>query len=165
MKSKPLFPNQPVTTSGLPPSQELVEIVQRIVSDIGVLSAFTDLLTVANAGLHFRVSSTGTVELAPSIFQTADQTITLAGALGPFAHGLGAVPKLVTLFLVCQTAELGYSIGDITVVNSVTASITVDATNINIRFNSAAPSIVRKDTGVIAAFTAANWKLRVVAQI
>ncbi len=34
MKSKPLFPNQTVTTTGLQPSQELVEVVQRIVGDL-----------------------------------------------------------------------------------------------------------------------------------
>lgn len=34
MKSKPLFPNQTVTTTGLPPSQELIQIIQRIVGDI-----------------------------------------------------------------------------------------------------------------------------------
>ncbi len=34
MKAKPLFPNQTVTNTGLAPSQELIEVVQRIVGDI-----------------------------------------------------------------------------------------------------------------------------------
>lgn len=34
MKAKPLFPNQTVTQTGLPPSKDLIEIIQRIVADI-----------------------------------------------------------------------------------------------------------------------------------
>lgn len=166
MKAKPLFRNQNVTKTGLAPSEALVEIVQRIVSDLTEhdqgLSAFTALLSIANAGRHFRVSSTGGVDLSPALYQTSDLTITLAGALGPFAHGLGVVPRIVTAFLVNTTAEYGYSIGDVIPVSPVGfAALVVDATNLNVRFGSTAGSIWRKDTGVATAITPGSWRLRV----
>lgn len=99
------------------------------------------------------------------IFVSTDQTITLGGAL-TLAHGLGAAPRDAKLALVCQTAELGYSIGDVLMdVSARTiASIVVNATNLNIRFfDSANVAIVHKTTGARSAFTAANWKARFFA--
>lgn len=99
------------------------------------------------------------------VFVSADQTITLAGAL-TLAHGFGAVPRAVKLALVCQTAELGYTIGDVLMdVSARTiASIVVDATNLNIRFlDSANVGIVNKTTGARTSFTVANWKARFFA--
>lgn len=97
-------------------------------------------------------------------FVSSDQTITLAGAL-TLAHGLGTAPRDVSLALVCQTAELGYSAGDVLMVSPrPIASIVVDATNLNIRFLSTANAgITRKDTGDFANFTPANWKARFFA--
>lgn len=96
------------------------------------------------------------------IFVSADQTITLAGAL-TLAHGLGAEPRITGVRLVCQTAELGYSIGDTVQVEGDIASNVPDATNLNIRYRSVAASICHKTTGVLTAITAANWKARFYA--
>lgn len=96
------------------------------------------------------------------IFVSADQTITLAGAL-TLAHGLGAAPRITGVRLVCQTAELGYSIGDTVQVEGDIASNVPDATNLNIRYRSVATSICHKTTGVLTAITAANWKARFYA--
>lgn len=103
-------------------------------------------------------------------FESAQQTITAAGAL-ILVHGLGAKPKLYMAVLQCTTANLGYSIGDEVIVNPHSnttngvfekgQSIVTDSTNANIRYGSAASTydIIRKDTGVTASITNANWKL------
>lgn len=102
-------------------------------------------------------------------FQTTEQTITAAGAL-TIAHGLGRKPILFNLVLVNKTAEAGYSINDeVTVANNTStsavdnkgASIVPDATNLNIRFGSAAVvyTILNKTTGAGIDITNANWRL------
>jgi hypothetical protein len=99
-------------------------------------------------------------------YESAQQTITSAGAL-TLAHGLGVKPKLYMIVLQCTTAEAGYSIGDeaLAVVGTsganTGASVVPDATNLNIRFGSAAGafSVLNKGTGVVAAITNGNWKL------
>lgn len=110
----------------------------------------------------------------PKSFTSADQTITSAGTL-TLAHGLGTVPTHVLGFLVCQTAENGYSIGDIISVpfhdygsgNGIGFTPTMDGTNVYIQFgNSAGVFYVAKRSatiGISAALTNGNWKLRVRA--
>lgn len=103
--------------------------------------------------------------------QLSDQTITSAGAL-TIAHGLGSAPKDIVTQLVNVTAELAYTVGQVTPVNpSLSAaaasnsghSITWDATNIYIRFGSNAGSsydVIHATTGARSGITNANWKLR-----
>jgi len=102
-------------------------------------------------------------------FESAEQTITAGGPL-TIAHGLGVKPKLVLPFLVCKTAEDGYSVGDIVPVNMADntsgggtnsgQSIEADATNILIRFGTTAASYsyMNKSTGAGADITNGNWK-------
>ena len=118
---------------------------------------------VAGASASAQLTTLGTT--AFNTFVSADQTITLAGAL-TLAHGLGAVPRAVKLALVCQTGELGYTAGDVLMDVSARTicAVVVDATNLNIRMlDSANVGITNKSTGVRAAFTVANWKLRFIA--
>lgn len=101
-------------------------------------------------------------------FESAQQTITAAGAL-TLAHSLGVLPKLYMAVIICQTAELGYSIGDEVQVNpsvhgssaeSRGLSLVPDATNINVRFGSGTVmDVINKTTGGVGGITAANWKL------
>jgi hypothetical protein len=111
-------------------------------------------------------------ELPPTTFTSADQTITSAGAL-TLAHGLGATPDFIQVFLVCQTAQLNYAAGDIVLVNSSMdagnnngITIVPDATNLNCRFGSAAAAFeaLNKTTGAGGALTNANWKVRLIAR-
>lgn len=103
-------------------------------------------------------------------YSSGNQTITSGGLL-TLAHGMGAVPRIVIVWLVCTTAELGYSINDRTLVvyaSSVAqqgASVDPDATNIEIRMGSDASSfrILNKSTGTTAGITNANWRLLVEA--
>jgi hypothetical protein len=102
-------------------------------------------------------------------FVSSQQTITSAGAL-TLAHGLSSVPDLVMVKLVCQTAEWGYSIGDVVFAESTEQSsslydnqgvaITVDATNINVRYGAHATTflLLDKTTGGGVSVTNANWK-------
>lgn len=96
--------------------------------------------------------------------QTADQTITSAGAL-TIAHGFGTTPLLVQPFLKNTTAEQGFSIGDITpavlpAVSNQGATITFDSTNIYVRYGSAASNtfpLTNKTTGATTQIINTNW--------
>jgi hypothetical protein len=126
---------------------------------------YANLLTAINASIA--ASTVGT-------FTSTDQTITSAGSL-TIAHGLGVVPIHIHGAIVCQTSELGYSIGDIVQV-AVTyyrgtgnvdngLSIVADATNLNIRFSSNGSNftLINKSNGNGGAITNTRWKLRLYA--
>lgn len=108
-----------------------------------------------------------------SEYVSPQQTITSGGAL-TLAHGLGVRPRIVRAFLVCQTAEQGFSIGDEVPIGDGLISpeasrgfvMRPDTTNIVIRFGSAANAFVVNNatTGSGAAgLTNANWRLVVRA--
>jgi hypothetical protein len=105
-------------------------------------------------------------------FTSPDQVITSAGAL-TIAHGLAGTPIRMAVSLVCQTAELGYSIGDVTpiglsdLVANQGASIVPDATNLNIRFGTQANvfRVLHKTTGASTNITIANWRVRFYASL
>ena len=117
-------------------------------------------------------SATGPLPRFTREFLSADQTIAGA-AQRVLAHGLGVVPRLVQLELVCLTAQLGYAINDVLLVavgandpgNQFGTSVVVDATNITVRYGAGASvfGIINKTTGAYAGITAANWALRVRA--
>lgn len=108
---------------------------------------------------------TSRINLGIDIFQSPDQTITSAGAL-TIAHGLGRVPTEVWCSLVCQTGEANYIAADIIPSNCLDGgankgwTCTVDATNLNIRYGSAANVFSAKDktTGATTALTNGNWR-------
>lgn len=104
---------------------------------------------------------------------SAEQTITAGGAL-TLAHGLGAVPKLVTFELVCKVAGEGYAVGSILPIGIMAApsgadpynaSANIDATNIVVRYASTAGTfnILNAATGAGALITNADWRLVVRA--
>lgn len=112
-----------------------------------------------------------------AFFTSTDQTITSGGTL-TLAHGLGAVPKMAQVFLVCQTANNGYSVGD--VVTPVDISINaadkgcvmkVDATNVTVYIASAGAAgsfylltATGGSVGNAFVITDSQWKLRIIAQ-
>jgi len=105
-------------------------------------------------------------------FTSSDQTISTAGLM-QVAHGLGAVPIITQMYLVCLTAEYGYSVGDVVSVGvnaGNTAgnkynSLMVDATNVRVRFANEGNcfAINHKTTGVMSVAANASWALRVSA--
>ena len=99
-------------------------------------------------------------------YVSSEQTITSGGTL-TLSHGLGDTPKLVTVELVCKTAEYGYSVGDVVEVLgqidpevNCGVSVVKDSTNISVRYGSRATafSVVDKSNGDARAATNANWR-------
>lgn len=123
----------------------------------------------------YLIFSTSTAT-ASGTFTSAEQTITAGGSL-QIPHGLGAKPTRFECFLVCKTAEGGYSINDEVPVNphlmgdggggSRGQAIVADATNINVRFgsDSAVYNLLNFGTGARFNITPANWKWIVRARI
>lgn len=100
-------------------------------------------------------------------FESAQQTITAAGSL-TIAHGLGKVPSMCGLILVCTTAELGYSVNDraqtfLGAADSAFnfgATVVADATNLKVRFGSSTPTFLvhNKTTGATTQITNSSWR-------
>ena len=139
----------------------------------------TPAAPTASAGTNTtQIATTAFVKnavLFGATFTSAQQTISAAGSL-TIAHGLGKVPFLITTTIVCQSSEFGYSTGDELLVSmgapysatSTTAegaAITMDATNIYVKFTSDIPlnNMLNKSTGATVILTLANWKLVVKA--
>jgi hypothetical protein len=81
-----------------------------------------------------------------------------------FAHGLGALPRLWTVSLVCTNAWLGWAVDEEVMIHDhaeTSRSITswADGTNIGVE-TLAVPSLVRKDVSTTGVITAGDWKLR-----
>lgn len=100
-----------------------------------------------------------------------DTTIALNG-IYTFNHGLGTLPTLVQIYLVCVTAERGWAIGDVIPITSgtenynanVAPAIGMSTTYIKVRI--ADGQLIRTiglDGSTRGPLTEANWKLRVVA--
>lgn len=123
----------------------------------------------AAAGKYFKAD--GTFSVPVFHYLSSNQTITAAGQL-TLTHGLGGIPTLVQLELVCLTAEHNYSIGDVVPMgwNSSTSTnrathCTKTSTQIILRYsNNATPFLIAdKTTGAAQNVTNANWALRVGA--
>lgn len=104
-------------------------------------------------------------------FTSAWQTITAAGTL-TLAHGLGASPQIIVPEIICRTANLGYAVGEIVMVNpsahgiawTRALSLRYDATNVYVVFGAAAASLQIGDTsGNQNPITNASWEFRVRA--
>lgn len=136
-----------------------------ILADNSVTTAKIADANVTPAKLSFTVQFT-------EAFTSTEQTITAAGAL-TLAHSLSSAPSLIQCRLICKTADQNYSVNDELIISSSGddssasrgLSIVPDATNINIRFGSAANSfsILNKTTGAITAIINSRWKLIVKA--
>lgn len=105
-------------------------------------------------------------------FVSSEQTITNGGPL-TLTHGLSGRPKLVSLELVCKTAELGYSVDDVALIGAAGTggdtnlwgphSVRPTATQVLVRYPGNGITVGRADTGALAGITAANWRLVVRA--
>ena len=103
-------------------------------------------------------------------FTSSELTIANGGG-GTIAHGLGVVPKLIQVLLICKTAEQGYSIGDTVVWGTFWQSqdrglsVGGDATNITYRYAAQATpfSYLHKSTGASDVLTNANWRVIIKA--
>lgn len=113
-----------------------------------------------------------TAKIAPTarpsftqVYTSSQLTISNAGG-GTLGHGLATAPTLIEVFLVCTTAELGYSIGETIVWGTFWQSqerglaVSYDATNLYYRYVAQATpfSYVNKSSGASSALTNANWR-------
>lgn len=85
------------------------------------------------------------------------------------AHGLGAIPDIVRVSLICTNAEFGYLVGDEIDISHIAtgAGIPYYVASFNssnvvvVAISSTAPATVRKDTGVFDYLTSTNsWNLK-----
>lgn len=105
--------------------------------------------------------------------ESAQQTITAAGTL-TLAHGLGRAVKFIDSYLVCTTAEFGWSVGDVVnlgwfAIGSGTAANPQgfvwwsDTTNLSILFGNGAGAgnfqLPNKSTGNLANANNSSWKI------
>ncbi len=96
-----------------------------------------------------------------------------AGVVANIAHGLGGTPVMVRWVLVCQTAELGYSIGDeidaagMERLDNVGVMYTWGAstTNVWLLQVTGAPATLNKSTAAGGAITIGNWKAKCYARL
>lgn len=103
-------------------------------------------------------------------FDSGQRTYTSGGAL-TIAHGLGRAPTEWDVYMECVTANLGYSVGmrvnvpqnaDDTARDMV-ATVVMDATNINVRYNSGGffSTLANFTTGARASVTVNSWRFGV----
>lgn len=126
--------------------------------------------TGAVTGVSSVNGSTGAVTLPFSKSYTSPQYSTFSGTQTS-AHGLGAMPVLTQLILVCTSATQGYSVGDQVFVPAQddpgygSASIAADATNLSLIMPSSAGifRICNKSTGSAFTPTSANFNIFVRA--
>ena len=139
---------------------------------------FNVIATTYGAGDGSTTFNVPTLDFSQSVvseFTSDDQTISNAGLI-QLTHGLGAVPELVEIYLVCQTDEAGYTAGDVLLLSPGTGdngtavnkgvSLVVTSTNIDIRYSSGTSvfaSLNKTSGDYNNSLTNANWKMRVKA--
>lgn len=105
---------------------------------------------------------------------SSELAIPSAGATATFAHGLGALPNDVQVFLRCTTADSPFAVGEnIPVTTHISIDGTsefgmmaqVDTTNVKVIRGANAANIYNSSNGNAFAITDANWRLVIVARI
>lgn len=112
-----------------------------------------------------RAVDLGNVPIAK--YESPQQTIT-ANSTITLAHGLGAKPEVYALYAVCNTADLGYAVGEeipifwfinSSAVDGQSSQMSADATNVYIIIGAnAAKQILSRTTRQQASKTLASWK-------
>jgi hypothetical protein len=104
-------------------------------------------------------------------FTSSEQTVTAASLIS-VAHSLGVKPKLVTMKLICKTAEAGYAVNDEVFIYDPSSNGGVslglcayldNTTHVNVRIASGGVVVGHKTTGVTTVLTAVNWRLVIMA--
>lgn len=168
----------PTTTPAITINTTVTGIVKGNGTAISAAVAGTDyLLPTGNGSLLTGLTQSQITGTAFQLsYDSGGQSITQAGSL-TLAHGLGTKPKLMMCYLVCNSAEAGYSPGDEVFMfgpgsyDTGTAqtrggpSVWADNTNINVRYANLGQGlfVFNKSTGNAALITYANWRFTVRA--
>jgi hypothetical protein len=108
---------------------------------------------------------------------TSSAQATVASGTFSIAHGLGAIPKNISIRLICGTADAGYSIGDILYPPALVIDtggttrglrLTGDATNITGLFCANAGNVwfyPNKTTGATTNFVNGSWTVVIEASV
>ncbi|NWE49242.1 hypothetical protein, partial [Pseudomonas gingeri] len=94
---------------------------------------------------------------------TANGTVTLA-------HGLGAVPSRVSMDMVCVTAELGFSVGDVIPIGESAIAISASSVSFGVQNRKTATQIISRiasggilvisiGTGAASSVTPSFWRI------
>ncbi len=111
------------------------------------------------------------LQVDSKLFESTEQTMSAGGTLS-IPHGLAHPPIWWQFFCVCKSAEYGFSVGDIAIppmtANTTNGNgrgilATPDASNMNVKFTNDKVAMYRKDNGLQALLTWANWKLIIKA--
>lgn len=110
--------------------------------------------------------------LSPAYASAQTTIVSSANNVYSFTHGLGATPAAYKFRLHCLTAELGYSVGDeVQLSNNSDGDVAhgsgswANATTVNYVTNQLTPLVYSRSSNVMAAITAANWKIIASASI
>jgi hypothetical protein len=104
-------------------------------------------------------------------YDSGEQTITTAGTLS-LTHGLGMVPKIIRVVLICKTVEGNYAVNDEVewgLVGDAVADrgvvLVPNATTIFVRYanNATVFGLPNKTTGTVLNLTNGNWRMIVRA--
>lgn len=103
-------------------------------------------------------------------FTSAEIEITQAGS-GTVTHGLGEVPKLVQVLLICKTAGAGYEIGDVIVwghaihASDRGVSLLLGTSGIQYKYANTSPPFVaiNKTSGNVTGLPATEWRMIIKA--
>jgi len=116
----------------------------------------------------------GPTPYVPLINTYTSPQITITPAAGAtLTHGLSGIPANIQAFLVCQTAEHGYLVGDVVpippaILISGGGGINLALTPTTIKYKIGTPNtfnVLNLSTGVNQVITNANWKLLIKAWI
>lgn len=150
------FMGNKTTPSAVPSASTTAQGIIEIATDTEFRTGVDTVraITAANvkAGLGFT-----------TYYESAEQTINTNTAV-TLSHSLGVLPKFMTAELVCQTADLGYSVGDRVPVSANDAGSNTglatfyNLTQIGFVYGSAM-LFIRKDTGTQGNVTTSSWKV------
>ena len=114
---------------------------------------------------------------ANAIYRSGWLAITAGTAVGPLTHSLGGIPDLVTIELQCQTANAGYSAGQIVVINSGNLAwssgayegvqVSVSSTQITVYVSNQGIFVMNPSMSGTTGntLTLSDWKIEVIAAV
>lgn len=128
---------------------------------------------------YMRASGAALVTTGITKFVSSDLAIS-AGATAVIAHGLGATPTFITVDLVCQSNDAGYTASQVVQVDWLSSDegggspcgihVQRDGTNLNYKMGTGTGTgnifrLINFSTGAMASLTNASWKVRLTAYL